>query len=883
MNPAMQNSESFIIPSTIRSDQVTVTDIGGKAWNLLKLHEAGFAVPQWWAVSTNLYDSVISSHYQMINDLLDQTAFTNNEDVERTATRIRDVFLKVDIPEEFCHELDKTMGKTGGVGMYAVRSSVRDEDSAGHSFAGLMESFLNQRPEDLPDCIRRVWISAYSARALSYRRQKAISIRNISAAVVIQEMIMAKAAGVLFTRDPGNRQKTCIISAAYGLGEGVTSDLSDTDTYRFEWNSGSISRQVSRKKHLVIARCEGGTNIKELEPMAQESAVLSNDQIRELGELAVRAEAIFQTPLDIEWAFDSEGKCWVLQARPIVFTESVHWAQIWDNANIVESYPGLTLPLTFSFACELYGRTFRELALTTFKSGRLRWERHPVFRELFGLIDGRVYLNLLNWYQMLSLLPGFQNRKKAWDQMFGISKEITPPRTHLSLIESTCVLAVVVKTLLTVQLTRHRFDEWFYQLYGKFMSLKLEEMNENKLVETYQQFISRITERWYFILRNDFCAMTYYDWLEKLCRHWVPDDHHNLHNDLLRGQTNIESIAPSRSIDHLAHLFKEREDYRALISMADNAKIWKKIHSEENFTMLKHALHKHVNDFGDRSAEELKLEIPSFREKPERVLGLIKNRIHITTTIDEIEDQSMHARLLSELVMRQKIGNPIKRAVLHFVLANARRSLANRESMRLARGRVYGIVRRIFNRIGMLFEEKDLIDSRRDIFYLTVGEISDFIHGSAVTQDLRAIIEIRRAEYVSFKSHEPPSRFQTFGLAYQSVPSVAAMETNDTNTAVGIGCSSGKATGIARIIRDPGKANVKAGEIIVACSTDPAWVYLMTVCKGIVVERGSVLSHTAIIGRELGIPTIVGVPEATKRIPNKATITINGQTGHVQW
>jgi pyruvate,water dikinase len=880
----MDNFEHGIIPSTVKSDQVVNRDIGGKARNLFRLREAGFDIPDWWVVSSHVFDNTIKPVRQTITDLLEQTNFDDAVDIDRTAGKIRDTMLTLQLPQDSLHQLQTSLMRERKTRTFAVRSSVRDEDSAKHSFAGLMESFLNQRLEDLQESIRQVWVSAFSSRALMYRWKKGVDIQNISAAVIIQEMIPAKSAGVLFTHDPNSLLETCVITAAIGLGEGVTSDFADTDTYRVDWHSNSIHKQVSKKTTKVIELNESsGTRSAAVAHAAQQIAVLSDDQIQELCELAMRASTLYKKPLDIEWAFDNEGKCWLLQARPIIITKQSNQIRIWDNANIVESYPGVTLPLTFSFVRKHYERTFRQLALTAFKLRHSYWEQHHVFRNLFGLINGRVYLNLLSWYQMLSFLPGFKQRKAAWDRMFGIDRQIDFARTPISLIEYASIICTVAKTLLTVNSGKRHFDEWFQPLYDKFKSIDLEKLDECELAETYQQLVSELTERWYLTLRNDFCTMTYYDWLQSLCHHWGPDDRPNLHNDLLQGQTLIESITPARSIDHLADMLKQHDEYQTLISLQDNAAILERIQNDKMFSTLKDAFYLHIEKFGDRSVEELKLEVPSFREEPERVIETIKERLHATRTIDEIETRAKDARYQSEIIMRQSIRNPLKRAVLQFVLSNARSTLANRESMRLARGRVFGLVRRIFNHIGTLFTEKELLESSKDIFYLDVDEIMDFINGSAVTQDMRANVKLRREEYASFENHEPSSRFQTTGLVYENVPSMAVTDMGESNKAVGIGCSSGTASGPARIIRNPANATINEGDIIVAYSTDPAWVYLMTACRGIVVERGSVLSHTSIIGRELGIPTIIGVPEATNRIWENATITIDGQTGLVQW
>ena len=210
-------------------------------------------------------------------------------------------------------------------------------------------------------------------------------------------------------------------------------------------------------------------------------------------------------------------------------------------------------------------------------------------------------------------------------------------------------------------------------------------------------------------------------------------------------------------------------------------------------------------------------------------------------------------------------------------------AITYRENMRFARTRLYGIVRRIFRRMANLFVEKDLFTSNSDIFYLTVDEVFGIVQGTAVTKDLKALVELRKSEYAQFARNVPKDRIETSGIPY--VNSIHGNEINNgtSKRLSGIGCSSGFACGKANVVADPQNCNVNDDCILIAESTDPGWVFLMISSKGIVVEKGSVLSHTAIIGRELGIPTIVGVKHATKLIPNDAQISIDGSTGEIKW
>ncbi len=290
---------------------------------------------------------------------------------------------------------------------------------------------------------------------------------------------------------------------------------------------------------------------------------------------------------------------------------------------------------------------------------------------------------------------------------------------------------------------------------------------------------------------------------------------------------------------------------------------------------LKVALQQYFAAFGDRGPEDLKLEVPSFRDRPELLIALIKARLGLPAV-----ESSPPAPETVALPWRM---NPIKYLVLAFVLRQARASLAQRENMRFARSRVYGLARRFYRRIGEDFARQGLLAEASDIHYLTAGEISDFIRGLSVNRTLGDLVDRRRADYRLAAATRPADRMRTSGIPYLDLTYADGVDSSRFGSASGTGCAGGAATGIAKIVHDPRAIDIGGDQILVAASTDPGWVFMMTAAKGIVVEKGSVLSHTAIIGRELGIPTVVGVANATKHIPDGAEMSINGSTGEIRW
>ncbi|MEW5900187.1 MAG: PEP/pyruvate-binding domain-containing protein, partial [Acidobacteriota bacterium] len=863
--------------------------VGGKAWNLFRLCSYGFPVPPFCVVSTSVLDEALRSRQPEIEAGLKTLGAQSVEEVEQFSRSLMDFIQGVQFSREFRQEIRGVLTSLfGQSGRFAVRSSIVGEDAVRHSFAGQMDSFLDVPEMHLFEAIKKVWASAFSPRALLYRREKRVQEDEIAAAVIIQEMVRSVASGILFTRHPDSRGRECIISAGFGLGEGVVSNRIETDTYRIPWQGGAIVKKVAIKDYRVTGKkqVQGGTEVERVPETMKSEPVLTEAQVRALQDIGVKAERSFGLPLDIEWAFDSQGKLFVLQARPIVFAEdfpSPTLQRLWDNSNIVESYPGVTLPLTFSFVRRCYEIIFRDAATKLTLARKVLNQRQDIFPNMIGLLDGRVYYNLLNWYTMQACFPGFNKYKDSWDRMIGISQNTPFSRRRFSFIHALSSTLKLCWIMLAVKRTAGKFFRSFNRAYDKFKDIDFARATEHDLLALYEALDREFSRKWYLTLYNDFCAIKYYDWLKTLCAKWTNEKTNNLQNSLLCGVREMESVAPVRSLARLAEMIHSKPDYRNLFGQNDDHKIWPAIQQNPALAPLKAALTAYLKAYGDRSLEELKLEKPTFREEPTQLIRLIRDFLHSGLSPELMDHKDQKIRREAEAAVKRHLRNPFKRLAFGFVLKNARRAVAQRENMRFARTRLFGIIRRLFSRLGKLLEENGFLDSAPDIYYLTVEEVFSLIQGTAVTQNLRGLVTLRKAEYERYAQKSPRARFETTGIPYLHSAYEEKAGRDGNKRLKGISCSSGRAWGTAKVVIDPRLARGNGNSILVAQSTDPGWVFLMISAKGIVTERGSVLSHTAIIGRELGIPTIVGVKDATKLIPDGASLCIDGGTGDVQW
>jgi pyruvate,water dikinase len=882
----MKSLSRHIIRYDAGLTNINLKEVGGKGYNLFRLHEYGFNVPPWFIVTLNTFEASLVEHSKEINRILSYTDFTNYNDLQKSSSQIAEMIVSLKIDNMIVTEINNQCSDIIGFQKNAsVRSSILDEDSAENSFAGLMDSYLNVPPEKIADKIKRVWASAYSLRALVYRKKKRLPFKNISAAVIIQSMINSESSGVAFTSDPENISGSIVISAGYGLGEGIVLDSVETDTYRIDKSSNEISNEIRQKDNKIVFDALSGTKCEELSSDKKSKHVLSEKQVLELSDVLKCIEEKFGSPQDVEWAYDKDGTLFILQSRPVIFKKQIRPHRnltVWDNSNIIESYPGITLPLTFTFIRRGYEANFRGAILSLIINKKDPEINFEIFKNMIGLINGRVYYNLLNWYRMLSYLPNFESYRESWDQMIGISNKIDFPSNKLSLLNKVICSLKLARILLFVEGNTKKFYKYFDKYFEEYRNTDFSKSELSELTSAYKRLENELLPKWYLTLYSDITSMKYYSWLKNHCTKWGLDKYSGLHNDLLCGQRDIESVKPVKAIIGLAESITANKEYAELFSGNSEDEIWRNLETNTKYEELRRDFASYLENYGDRCPEELKLEKHTYRESPKDLIRIVKSYVTSEMSIEKFgkEEEKINRKAIA--FVRSTLGNPFKKLVFNFILRNARLSVRNRENMRFARSRAYGLVRRIFRRIGVIFLENHIINEADDIFYLTIDEVFGYIEGTSVSADLKKLIDLRKSEFDKYSEIELDDRIVHEGIPYLNINRIDEKDFDNATLLKGIGCSSGIARAAAQVVLNPNTTNGSRGCILVTRSTDPGWIFLMVSSKGIVTEKGSMLSHSAIMGREFGIPSIVNVKDATKIIADGAMIEMNGETGEIK-
>ena len=750
-----------------------------------------------------------------------------------------------------------------GPGPYAVRSSALQEDGSDHSHAGQYESLLNVPATGLADAVAQVLASGHGEGLVEYRQHRGLGADMQPPAVVVQCMVAADKAGVAFSADPvSGRRDTTVISATAGLADRLVAGEIDGSSWWVRSADGSVLRS------------EG-------EPL------LDPDEIARVAALARRVEDESGCAQDIEWAL-AGGELYLLQARPITSPlRDVPLADdgmaVFDNSNIVESYPGMVSPLTYSFAAYAYARVYISfLALLGVDERELTANRN-VFENMLARINGRVFYNLGNWYRALALLPGYRLNASYMETMMGVGEPLPEPLASeiaggdaLAGAARWGEYARLAKTGIGLLRERRKlgrtaanFRQRLDKALGATAPERLAAMPLTALAREYRTIEGDLLDRWDAPIINDFLCMIAFGASRKLLERWCGAEGLEIHNDVLIGQGDIISARPAQMIRAMGDKARGDTALSAALEAGDGDVIARSAIAAD--------LAEYIEQFGDRCTEELKLESVTLDEDP-RPLHFAVLAAARAPQRDEVERPDPMARLASAMK-----GRPIRRMFARKALNLAKRRVRDRENLRYERTRIFGRARRLMLAVGRQFHAMGELDDPRDVFFLTVPEVLGAIEGNATTANLRGLAALRKEEMAAqARLPDPPERIVVHGAALgaKAAPPPAAaddMGMQQTGTA----CSAGRVTAVARVVADPRRQQIGAGEILVARNTDPGWIALFASASAIVVERGSLLSHSAIVSRELGIPCVVGLRGATGWIEDGETVTVDGATGEV--
>ncbi len=841
--------------------------VGGKGASLSRLVHAGLPVPDGFHITTAAYRQFVSANGLQTGILaaLGEADASRPATLENASQSIRRLFAGASIPNELASAIVEAYGSLPGANPpVAVRSSATAEDLPEASFAGQQETYLNIRGADgVLAAVKDCWASLWTGRAISYRLRQNIAPESVALAVVVQLLVDAEAAGILFTANPLNaRRDEMVINAAWGLGEAVVGGAVTPDTIAVRKTDGKIIRRETADKQVMTVRTENGTAEQPVPDGLKNIPVLSDEKAAELARLGMQIEDLYGMPVDIEWAL-ADGEFTILQARPVTALPEapLEWIRpnpkgIFMRGSVVDLMPDPLSPL------------FLTLGIPTF----LRQMR-PLAKRVIGSEPnlGEYYLTHINTYAYMgSSLP-----LEGW--LWVLFRQLPAyPRLLREL----------------VPLWRDEMHPQ-YQAYAAVLKEKRPaEMDSAELWRTSQEILDAAM---YYICALMFATMgassgsellltRTYDKLAK--REGDPPA-----SALLMGWDNIPARS-EKSLYDLAMWAAQDEGLKTCLLSAPAETLAAQLDSPDAvpvplFAEFAARFQAHLEQFGHIIFQlDFAADLPL--DRPEPMLENIKMYLRG-------EGANPHERQKASQQRRIQTGEAVlsrlkgwRRWAFSKALKAGQAMAEVREDALAEIGLGYPMLRAMLRELGGRFAAAGAIQQADDIFWLEKAEIDALLAGLLVAGDItprQAQVAERKEYWKRLKQLTPPTmipmRKRVMGVK-ADIFIAQSQEGQAADVLKGVPTSAGKVTAPACVLHGPQDFDqMRPGDVLVAGATTPAWTPLFAMASAVVTDIGGPLSHGSIVAREYGIPAVMGTGVATRRIIDGQTITVDGDAGTV--
>jgi pyruvate,water dikinase len=732
-----------------------------------------------------------------------------------------------------------------GGGPVAVRSSATAEDLPDASFAGQLDTFLNVTGSaELIAAVRKCWDSLHSARATAYRAARDIDHANVQMAVVVQRMIDPAVAGVLFTANPLTGRRTeMLVDAAPGLGTAVVDGASTVDHYVLD----GTAREAT--------------------------GCLTPTQLADLRAAGARLQEHFGTPQDVEWAIDRAGTLWLLQSRPITTLFPLPPAT------------GKPLPRVYLEFGHVQGmlQPVTPMGMSTLKSLVAGMLAALGVRAEIVDIGGRLYADLTDLARTRSarkrlvklMAVDFGPRAQAAMQHVLADPRFAPQSTTPKTQASGASLGTAARALAGIARSLARPDAARLRMFRAIEDLRL--------ASPAPEGLRTAAERLRFVQADEPNRSDAILWpiVTGMLASALPAQ-------LLTGIASADEI--HTVLSGMPHNVTIEMDL-ALWRVAERARSHRQLLLHTPPDQLAAAylrgelpdigLAAFLDDYGHRGVAEVDLGVPRWAEDPTPVFAALANYLRVTDPEQAPDRRFERAAAtaeatLEELAARARRHRPVRGRIAVFLLRRARSLAGLREAGKFAGLYRLRAVREQLLLIGADLAGAGLLEQPGDIMFLTVDEVHAAVHDGAEHRDTVAARKaVHRAE---LRRKTVPVALLSDGTDVETVlPAAPAVD----GTLTGVGAAAGRVTGPARVIDDPATAHIEPGEILVAATTDPGWTPLFLTAGALVTETGAIMAHGPTVAREYGIPAVISVPGATRKIVTGQTVTVDGAAGTV--
>ena len=809
---------------TSLNQQTTEKIAGAKGFHLGVMKAAGFPVPEGFIITSN--------------------AFSN-------------FFLEQKKPDHnFLKELEQHLDSIGADG-YMVRSSAIGEDGAKTSFAGQLDSFITSPDTDVVlEHIIKCWQSYEKENVSVYGTLKEKQLAGM--AVVVQKLIVPDYAGVIFTRSHLHEGQM-LAEYVVGHGEALV--------------SGSVNPE-SVHYHIQQEEMDAEVDFNLLEGF----------------KIARQLELHYGHPLDVEWAVKN-NTFYVVQSRPVT-TRVKEIPQYWSNTNVNENYPDPISPLLYSIARDAYYNYFKNLSkLFQVKESTIR-TLEGAYSNIIGVWGCRMYYNMSSIHEIISQSPFSETLMKSFDNFVGYTANQAHKPKKASLKNKLRFIRDFVKFNFHLE----KNITYFENLTNQYSKQAKQAVSLKELKKVFHGFIEIRMHSWYRASLADFFAMISHGVLGAYCKLFYKDKGIAVHNKLIQAIPNLISSQPIIDTYRIKLKIRAHKELYADFQRMDAADFYQALQTQEAYKEVYQLVYNYLENWGYRCSGELMLTHDNYTEKPELFISLLQQ-------YDKLPDNNPEELIQQKYKERQKVINNFRKKILakyhillpislfHLFVLNlliklASNGISSRERARLKQALLYFRFKQVIQKTGKTFARQKQLNEPEDILYLRYQEIAENLSSSEMLPyNLAELIAQRKKEFELQSQLVYPDDFKTHMGSYPRPEEIntEVTEAEETEGAItGLSACGGVIKGRAMVLDSVLEADkLQKGDILVTRQTDPGWVVVFPLISGLIVERGGMLSHGAIVSREFGIPAIVGVPNATTRIKDGDNILLNANTGHI--
>jgi pyruvate,water dikinase len=844
--------------------EADLESVGGKGASLASLTAADFPVPPGFQITTAAYRRFVVEN-RLQEEIARELADIDETDpatLQHASAAIQQAFTRGTMPPDIADGIRERYRELGEPAV-AVRSSATAEDLPGLSFAGQQETFLDVQGErDLLEAVGRCWASLWTARAIGYRRQMGIPQDDVAMAVIVQEMVPAEIAGVLFTANPatGNRGEM-IVEATFGLGEALVGGEVTPESY-------VIDRQSLTATSFTPGVFDGGAIAPEsVDGRVRGERALADPLLRELAQLGLRVEQHFDgTPQDIEWAI-SDGKLWLLQARPITnlppeperdeLWQSPVPGATWVRRQVVEHMPEPLSPL------------FEDLYLTQGLEQSIRGLGEAMgFAGLLDRMFDRPFFTTVNGY-------GYSRAN------FNFTPQTVLPLILASIKGISWVFRDGLKNW------REQGVPAYLATLARWQDIDPRTTSDRELLRGVRELAMADAIYW-FTAAIAIGAAKVSDSILDSYLHWAAPQGDLQSSLFLRGFPS-KALEAEAELDAIARRVRASAELRDYVLATPAERLLADLPHTAEGQALREDLDRYFARHGHQ-IYNLDFVAPTLVESPLPVLLGLKALVRVPGR-KALERQAGIARERDRVTEEtaQSFG-PLRRFLFRKILPWAQGFAPYREDALFYVGAAWPMLRRFALELGKRLTEAGILGSAEDVFFLSGDELQGAIDARQVGQarpDLMQLAQERRELREARKRLHPPAAVPPTARMMMGALDLSNRETqrrNDPNatTLNGFAVSPGRVTAPASVILSPADfGKMEPGTILVCPTTTPAWTPLFAQARGLVTDIGGILAHGSIVAREYGIPAVMGTGNATQRIVDGQEITVDGSAGTV--